>query len=345
MGMTSKFDWQIIRHEGPRSFLERSIENRSLAHAYIFSGPRQIGKLSVAKRLSHFLICEKSHLITDFANSEEVVYGCGECNNCRMFARGLYPDLYIVEREVDEKTSKVKTAIGVKQIRELQGKLSRHAFHDSYKIVIIPEAEALTAEASNSLLKFLEEPTDKTVLILLTTREDMLLPTILSRCQRLVFSLVPREEIYKHLLARGGSPVVAREIAALSQGRATMAQKFFEDSDFYTQYRERVVGWWNFFGLRTAARFQYLEKYFKPTDLTRDQIESDLDIVSSLIRDAVFLRSGLNSFVVNNFMIDSLIAWPAGLAKARRFMENIEKSRRYLAQNVAPKFIFENLLT
>jgi DNA polymerase-3 subunit delta' len=345
MGKGSKFNWQIVGHVGPRKFLERNIENRTLAHAYVFSGPHQIGKLSVAKRFGNFLICEKSRLITDFVSNEEVVYGCGECNTCRMLARGLYPDLYIVERVVNENTDKMRTEIIVSQIRELVGKLSRHAFHDSYKIVIIPEAEAMNAEASNCLLKFLEEPTDKTILILLTTREDMLLPTILSRCQRLSFSLVPREDIYQHLLTCGASPVVAREIAALSQGRATMAQKFFEDPTFYAEYRSRIVNWWNFFGWRSTARFQYLEKYFKSADVLREQIEADLDIISSLIRDAIFLQTGLRSYVVNNFMVDSLMAWPTGLCHAHIFLEKIEKSRRYLSQNVSPKFIFENLLT
>ena len=88
---------------------------------------------------------------------------------------------------MNEKTNSRKSVISVSQIRELQEKINKRAFLNSYKIVIIPEAECLNQESGNALLKTLEEPTAKTVIILIATSKENVLPTIISRCQKFKF--------------------------------------------------------------------------------------------------------------------------------------------------------------
>lgn len=182
----------IIGHKNITSFLEKSVKNGEISHAYLFYGPSHLGKKAVA---SHFA---------------EVILGRPIAN---------HPDVYLVGRERDEKESKLAKNISIEQIRELERKLSLSSFLNSYKIGIIEEAETMSEEAANSLLKTLEEPTPKTVIILLSTSTSALPATIVSRCQTLKFLPVAKEKIYDHLLNLGAGRDEARDLSGISFGK------------------------------------------------------------------------------------------------------------------------------
>lgn len=159
----------IAGHEKIIDFFAKVIKNGQLSHAYCFAGPSEAGKKTVAETLS-----------------AEILQ-----TNREKLAR--HPDFFLVQQEWDEKTEKTKKDISVKQIRDLRERLSLGAFYNGYKIAIIDEAEKLSEEAANALLKTLEEPSGKTVLFLITKDEDKLPATIVSRCQAIYFQPVKTE--------------------------------------------------------------------------------------------------------------------------------------------------------
>ena len=153
--------------------LRRSLERGRLAHAYLFSGPRGAGKEEVARTLAQALNC--------LENENDA---CGRCDSCRRIAAGNYPDLHWVRPE-----SKGRR-IPVEAIREFEQAVNLKAAVARVKVGILVDGECMTEAASNAFLKTLEEPPAQTIMILLTTEPQRLLPTILSRCLRITFGPV-----------------------------------------------------------------------------------------------------------------------------------------------------------
>ena len=142
-----------------------------MPHALLLVGSAGIGKNRFASHLAHYLLCE----------SPQRGAACGDCRKCQLLAAGTHPDLRQVAPEAQGKQIKVD------QVRELVAYLSHTAQLDGYKVVIIHPAESMNRNAANALLKCLEEPTPKTLLILCTDSPGSLLATIRSRCQMLRF--------------------------------------------------------------------------------------------------------------------------------------------------------------
>jgi len=153
------------------------IEGDNLPHALLLVGRRGIGKLHLAQQLADLLLCS-----TDQSSP------CGECKGCRLIAVGNHPDFKIVTPPED------KRVINVDQIRELSHYLSLTALYDGYQVVIITPADLMNVNAANSLLKTLEEPPAKTLLMLLSDRPASLPATIRSRCQLINFEKPAHEE-------------------------------------------------------------------------------------------------------------------------------------------------------
>src|SRR3989344_1191746 len=166
--------WPIVGHSHIVSYLQNSLNNLKLAHAYLFVGLDHVGKAAVAGYFINSLVCQNLEV-------EALAVPCGECQSCRQALSGNHPDVYWLARELNEKTDKLKKNISIEQVRQLQNKLSLRSFLNSYKIAVVSEAQTLSAEAANSLLKTLEEPSARTVLILLAENLARLPQTIVSR--------------------------------------------------------------------------------------------------------------------------------------------------------------------
>ncbi len=336
-----KAKWGVVGHERILKLLEKSLENQSFSHAYLFVGPKLVGKTTVARNFSRFIACEKyKHSFTGKKDLE--VLGCGVCNNCRSFDKGIFADHYLLERERDEKSETLKQNITVRQMRELQNNLSKRSFQNSYKTVLIPEAEKMSEGASNSLLKFLEEPTLSTVIILMAPSIDLVLPTILSRCQVINFSLVAREKIYQYLITQGVERDVALEMASLAQGRPTLVEKFLHDTNFYRELKEQITFWVQIFSDNNWERYKKINQ-LTDKKFDREQAVNILNILSSVGRDALLLDNQNERYTTNLFLRSM---WPMMNKKKynwKDFLLNIEQARDYLNRNVTPKFILENL--
>jgi DNA polymerase III subunit delta' len=180
-------------------------------HALLFCGIEGVGKAQAALLLAMALNCG--------APAARGPGPCGECRACRNLQAGQHPDLLTVAPE--------GPLIRVAQVRQLCASLAMKPYAARTRVVIIKDARAMNPEAGNALLKVLEEPPDRTVLILLATQTADLLPTIVSRCQQLRFGPIARRCLQTLLAERHGvAPGAAEIAAAMSGGSLTRALRF-----------------------------------------------------------------------------------------------------------------------
>jgi DNA polymerase III subunit gamma/tau len=175
--------------------LKNAVAQNRLAHAYLFVGPRGIGKTSTARILAKSLNCIKGPTVTP----------CGVCDNCREIAASNSLDVI----EIDGASNR-----GIDDVRELRNNVRYAPAKSRFKIYIIDEVHMLTKEAFNALLKTLEEPPSHVKFIFATTEPDKVLPTILSRCQRFDLHRIPANLIAQHLQFIAGKEKISLEPAA-----------------------------------------------------------------------------------------------------------------------------------
>jgi DNA polymerase III subunit gamma/tau len=175
--------------------LKNAVAQNRLAHAYLFVGPRGVGKTSTARILAKSLNCVKGPTVTP----------CGECDNCREIAAGNSLDVI----EIDGASNN-----SVEDVRQLRENVRYAPAKGRYKIYLIDEVHMLSPAAFNALLKTLEEPPEHVKFIFATTEPQKVLPTILSRCQRFDLHRIPANLITKHLQFIAGKEKITLEPAA-----------------------------------------------------------------------------------------------------------------------------------
>jgi DNA polymerase-3 subunit delta' len=315
----------IEGHEGPLQILKRALAHGTLAHAYLFSGESGIGKKMTARGLAAAVNC---HAATPDG-------GCGSCPSCRKVASGGHPDVRFLEAEGNE--------IKIDQVREAQADLALRPFEGNKKVLIVDGAEGLNAASANAFLKTLEEPPGDALIILITAMPQSLLPTIRSRCQEIVFHVLPR-----HILAaalarkRGLSEEDAWFLAALAQG--SMGRGIEMDVEAEKALRDEVLTLWA--GLGSFSPGETLlkaEAYGKD----RERLERLLDIGIEWLRDAVvYGETNEERLLVNGGRRDLLRQWCERRPLPGMFLdlELFTSSRKLLDRRVSAQLVAENLL-
>ncbi len=219
--------WQdVYGHHGQKQFFAKVLASRKIAHAYLFFGPVASGKKFFALELARTLLC----LAPQENNS------CGTCESCRLFSSGTHPDFIALSPE--------ENSIKIERVREFIKNMYLQRVMSPYKVGLVFEVEKLTEEASNCLLKTVEEPPHESVIILTTSQLHSLLPTIVSRCQLVKFSSRSFEEVRQYLVEKVGveetrairaaslamgSIDEALQILAGKQGKYEQFFRFWED--------------------------------------------------------------------------------------------------------------------
>jgi DNA polymerase-3 subunit delta' len=208
------------------AWLRRSVAADRLPHALLFAGPVGVGKATTAAALSSLWLCENPDI--------PAARPCGRCDSCRALQHTAHPDYHIITRELiryHDKTGKSKGVdLSINVIRpEVVEKASRKPVMGRGKVFVIEQAETMNAPAQNALLKTLEEPPGRSLIILLTDAPGLLLPTIRSRCQMVTFAPLPRATVLRELAERGIAPAAAQEAAALAAGSLGEALRWIDD--------------------------------------------------------------------------------------------------------------------
>jgi DNA polymerase-3 subunit delta' len=256
--------------------LSRSLKSGRLAHAYLFLGPEGSGQAETANYFAQSILCVG-----------EGERPCGRCNQCRKFASGNHPDVLTLEPDGN--------AIKIAQIRELQHAFSRKGLEAVRKVYIVHQADKMTVEAANSLLKFLEEPTSPITAILLAESKSKLLPTIVSRCQIIPFQRRSPKEVEQQLIAEGITGSRARFLAYLKQSAPAAKEfasqeKFAEILSLVVQLTEEVTT------RRGNPLLTIQERIIKP-GWHSAEIEGFLDCLAWWYRDLMHVALGLESTV------------------------------------------------
>jgi DNA polymerase III subunit delta' len=183
--------WQkIVGHDWAVRLLHLAIDKDRVGHAYLITGPDQIGKMTLARTFAQALNCK-----TDEIGQRP----CGKCRACTLIAGNRHPDVRVVLPEVSERGIR---SIKIEQIRQLQQDLSLSAYEARYKIALLKRFDTANVNAANAFLKTLEEPPAKVILILTAADSESLLPTIISRCRVLSLRPIPTPFIEESLMTR-----------------------------------------------------------------------------------------------------------------------------------------------
>ncbi len=163
-------------HAHARDNLGAALAAGRLPHGLLLQGPAGVGKERFASALAAALLCSARG---------ECFEACGHCAECRLSRAGTHPDVHWVRLLVDPETGKDRKSIGIDQVRDLCEQLAMTSLRRGYRVAILVPAARMTTSAQNALLKTLEEPAPRTLLVLVTARPSALLPTLRSRCQRI----------------------------------------------------------------------------------------------------------------------------------------------------------------
>jgi len=281
---------QIIGQEKAKGFFKQVLARDKIPHAYIFSGIYGIGKTSTAMALSMALNCLSP------VNFD----ACGVCRACRQMKGGNYPDFIFLMP--DGKNIKID------QIRELNRKLSFAPLAGKYRVCVLHQSETMTSEAANSFLKTLEEPPSGTIFILKTTESLNLLPTIISRCQRVTFQPLHVQDITDWLVnEKGLSEDSARILAKVSGGSLGLAIKMNENG-YLEKRQEWLLSLINLPAISDEKAIEMALGYAgsKAKSLKNTSVSEEIGIMGILsiwqnwYRDLLFVKDGCQKELLIN---------------------------------------------
>ena len=313
-------NWNLVGHEWAVSMLRQHIARGTARHAYLITGPRAVGRRTLALRFAQALNCS--------APSAPGI-PCGQCGDCRRIEALKHPDLNIIEAESEGGVLKVD------QVRELRRIITLKPFQADYRVAMLLRFQEANDAAANALLKTLEEAPAYAVLILTAESSEGLLPTIVSRCEVLRLHTVPLEAVRRLLEDRGASVDQARLLSHISGGCPGEALRLLGDQDALMLRQERLNELLSLIRGTRAQRFAYAER------LGRDKagMRTVLVLWLSFWRDVLWRAGGATTPISNidhQKEIDAL-ADTLSLGAAHKLVADLDLGLRRLEANVNPR--------
>jgi len=322
--------WQVSGQSKAVILLERSIQVGRLSHAYLFVGPPLVGKMSLAINLAQAVNCEAKNP------------PCGECAPCRRIASGKHADIQIIGLSSAERRE-----ISIEQIREMRTSASLPPYEGKQKVFIIDKADLLSHEASNSLLKTLEEPSPRILLLLLTAREQHLLPTIVSRCQRVELRPLPIAFIEEELRQHYEMPEPeAGLLARLSEGCPGWALRAIQDESILEERAQRLNTLISLTYASLKQRLTYAAELASQFNKGREGVEGVLALWINWWRDLLMLKGGNDKLITNIDHETELLnqADKYSIRQIKDFIHQLRAASKQLEQNANPRLTLEVLM-
>ena len=331
--------WRTSGQNEAIELLENELKTGSLSHAYLLIGPKHIGKTTLAYDMSLAANCQGNDI------------PCLECDSCQRILKYLYTDIFYISLDSSlsgNNEQKNRKEIGIDDIKKLQQYAGLPPYEGKYKIFIIDGADMLSNEAANCLLKTLEEPPPNIILILLATDELKILPTIISRCQKIYLKPMSALNIEQILIEK--YPLQAEKagvISRLSSGRLGWAISCL-DNDTELQIRLETMNdmdsllTWNI-----GDRFSYiagLENGRRSID--RKKAETLINNWLTWWRDLLLIKNGCQESVINIDFMPVLEKWSRILSTAeiRDFIDNLQDSLLLIKKNANIRLLLEVIL-
>ncbi len=328
---------QVEGHARVKDVLERSVASERLHHALLFTGPSGVGKRALALALAASVNCTRRE-VGVWASA------CGECPSCRKIDQSIHPDLMLLEPQ-----GKKNKTLKIEQIRGIHKATHARPYEARERVVIIDDAHLMTEEASNALLKTLEEPSASTRLILVTDAPHMLLDTILSRCQRIRFGALTREQVTRLLGViavndpdlKGSGAALLDVAAGYGEGSVGRAREVL--STGLLSGRQELVD--ELVGLERGhprALLELAEQLKKSDDLN-----AQLDILKVFLRDVMLFQVvGEGAGIVNSDLLALVRRWSDKMHADRAIssIEAINEAQELLGRNVNGQLVMEKML-
>ncbi|MCR5608903.1 MAG: DNA polymerase III subunit delta [Lachnospiraceae bacterium] len=315
----------IIGHNMIKEHLKMVLKTGKISHAYIFSGEKGSGKLTMARTFAKTLQCEKNG-----------TNPCCQCVSCLQTDDDNQPDIKILTKE--------KASYSIREVREqLVNDIEIKPYKSRYKIYIIPEANTLKQDSQNAILKTIEEPPDYAIIILLTENINSFLPTIISRCIVLNFRPVDKELVKNYLIKQGIPDYNANMGAVFSQGNIGKALSYASDESFIEIKNDalKIVKY-----LDETDEYTLIDSVNDMAE-PKDNIGQYFDLFQLWFRDMLLLKTGGNKEkLLFKEEYDTLLKQ----SESRSYMDidnalsAITKARQRLEANVYTEVVLEMLI-
>jgi DNA polymerase-3 subunit delta' len=321
-------NWGMIGHEWAVQLLRQYIIQGDQRHAYLFTGPAGIGRRTLALRFAQALNCHQPL---------EPGEPCLTCRTCQLIGQMNFPDLSVISAE------QPGSQLRVEQIRDLQRVLALTPYEASYRVALLLRFEEANQSAANALLKTLEEPAPKVVLILTAESSERLLPTIVSRCEVLRLRPIQLQEISQGLNARSNiSQQEVDLIAHLSNGRPGYAIKLIDNPEALELRHTFLEEHLELMNQGIVERFTWVQQASKDRESLRDL----LLIWLSFWRDVLLLSNKVDASLTNIDFINEIKAFSSRTTKEipLQMVRALENTLGLIEKNVNVRLALEVLM-
>jgi DNA polymerase-3 subunit delta' len=319
----------VVGHKNIIQYIGNAVTSGAISHAYILNGERGSGKKLLANLFAMSLQCQ---------NRDEDGDACGKCQSCKQAVSGNQPDIIRVTHEKP-------TTISVDDIREqVNNDIQIKPYSSPYKIYIIAEADMMSVQAQNALLKTIEEPPEYAVIILLTENAETLLPTIRSRCVMLKLRNIKDQLVKKYLMEQMEIPDYKADVCvAFAQGNMGKAIAL-ATSEYFNEIKEEAVHL-----LRNIDDMQVEELMgaVKKCSAYKMNISDYMDVIAIWYRDVLIYKATKN---VDRVVFSDQMRYIKDRAKKSSYegieniLEGLEKAKARLKANVNFELTMELLL-
>jgi DNA polymerase-3 subunit delta' len=327
----SQFNWSVIGHQPIINYLQTVIQNNSFNHAYLFYGSDGLGKSLIANYFIKTIYCLADKNLP-----------CDACLHCQQINNTIHPDIIYLTKAEDKKN------ITIEQVRQARSKIQHGTFLNSYKVILIPQANTLSLAASNALLKILEEPTQKTLFIFLTPTLKNIPATILSRVQTIKFMPVSFKDLEKYLINQGLNKTDAYALSHLAAGLPGQILPLLNHPKLLTEYKHDFQQLLTDISADLNSRFALVEKIAAQSNSESAKLNSKqfLQKLSSLLHDALLLKNMCFNRITHVALKQQLsaLANKYSTLQLANLLAKIKTTYKYIDQNVNLRLAMENLM-